>query len=175
MVGPARAQRLESAPPVVGAERYGEQVAELAVEVHGARLGVLDRADHDITQRLQALGQETQHDALARARVAADHDVATVGDTKLDAAQEGVDSGGHVEGFDGHIGAKRVEFQAIERLKLGIHDSGSSVSVGVSGLGFGQVGGRQSGGGVVGHQVSQQRRDAHVARLALRIRHVLIV
>ena len=66
MVGPASAQGLEAGPAVVGGERYGEEVAELAVEVHGAALGMLDGADEDVGQSAEALGEQAQGDALCR-------------------------------------------------------------------------------------------------------------
>ena len=53
VVGPAGAQGLEAGPAVVGGERDAEEVAELAVEVHGAALGVLDGADDDVGQSAQ--------------------------------------------------------------------------------------------------------------------------
>ncbi len=111
MIGPAGAQGFEAAPTIMGAKRDSEQVSELAVEVHSPRLGMLDGADHDVTQRLQALREQTEDDALAGAGVSADHDVATIGDAELDAAQEGVDRGRGVERFDRHVRAERVEFR----------------------------------------------------------------
>jgi hypothetical protein len=45
VIGPPSAQGLEARPSVVSRQRDGEEVAELAVEVHGATLRVLDGAD----------------------------------------------------------------------------------------------------------------------------------
>src|SRR5258708_5881657 len=45
VMGPAGTQGLETAPAVVGRERDGEEIPELAIEIHGAGLGVLDGAD----------------------------------------------------------------------------------------------------------------------------------
>ena len=129
VIGPASAQRFESAPAVVSLERNTEQVAELTIEVHGARLGVLDGADDDVAQSGEALAEQAQGDTLAGTRVAGDHDIAAISDAELDAAQEGIDGGCDVQRFDGDVGAERVELQAVEGLQLWIHSWGSSSAV----------------------------------------------
>ena len=88
-------QGFESGPAVVGGERYAEEVPELAVEVHGAALRVLDGADEDVGQGAKALGEQAQgDDALSGARVSGEHGEAAVGDAELDASDEAVDGGG---------------------------------------------------------------------------------
>jgi hypothetical protein len=108
-------------------ERDTEEISELAIEVHGARLRVLDGPDDDIAHGLETFVQEAQGDALAGAGIACDHDVAAVGDAVLDAPEECVEGGGGEEGLDGDVGAERVEFQAVEGLQLA-HGSESSSS-----------------------------------------------
>ena len=115
MVGPAGAQGLEAGPAVVGGERDAEEVSELAVEVHGAALGVLDGADEDVGQGAKALGEQAQGDALAGARIAGEHGEAAVGDAELDAPDEAVDGGRGEERLVGNVGAEGVELQAVER------------------------------------------------------------
>jgi hypothetical protein len=46
---PLLTDRLESRPAIVRRERHAEQIAELAVEVRDAALGMLDRPHHDVT------------------------------------------------------------------------------------------------------------------------------
>jgi hypothetical protein len=58
VIAPAGAQGLESGPAVVRAEGDAEHVAELAIEVAGARLRVFERRDDDIAQRFQPLVQQ---------------------------------------------------------------------------------------------------------------------
>ena len=106
MVGPAGAQGFESGPAVVGGERYAEEVPELAVEVHGAALRVLDGADEDVGQGAKALGEQAQGDALSGARVSGEHGEAAVGDAELDASDEAVDGGGVEERVVRNVGAK---------------------------------------------------------------------
>jgi hypothetical protein len=72
----------------VSGERHAEEVAELAVEVHGAALGMLDGADDDVGQGAEPLGEQAQGDALAGARVAGEHGEAAVGDAELDAPEK---------------------------------------------------------------------------------------
>ncbi len=48
MVRPSGAQCLEAGPSIVRGEGYGEEISELAVEVHRAALRMLDGADEDI-------------------------------------------------------------------------------------------------------------------------------
>src|SRR5258708_26116396 len=94
MIGPPRPKSFESGPPVVRRERDREEIAELAVEVHGAALGMLDGADHHVRQSAKALGEQAQGDALSGVGVAGEHGEAAVGDAELDAAHEAVDGGG---------------------------------------------------------------------------------
>jgi len=72
---------------------------------------MLEGSDHDVTQRLQTPREQAQDEAFPCAGISADHDVATVCDAKLDAAQKGIDSGRGVERFDRHIRAERVNFR----------------------------------------------------------------
>ena len=109
VVGPAGAQGLEAGPAVVDGERDAEEVAELAVEVDGAALGVLDGADDDVGQGAEPLGEQAQGDALSGAGVAGEHGEAAVGDAELDAAEEAVDGGRGEEGVGGDVGAEGVE------------------------------------------------------------------
>jgi hypothetical protein len=55
VLGPASAESFEAAPAVVGLERDVEELTELAVEVHGTRLRVLDSADDDVAQGVEAM------------------------------------------------------------------------------------------------------------------------
>ena len=129
VLAPAGAQGLEAGPAVVDGERDAEEVAELAVEVAGAALGVLDGADDDVGQGAEPLGEQAQDDALAGAGVAGDHGEAAVGDAELDAAEEGVDGGRDVERLGGDVGAEGVVLQAVERQKFGAsYDQSSSSS-----------------------------------------------
>ncbi len=57
MVRPSSAQCLEAGPSIVRGEGNGEEISELAVEVHRAALGMLDGADEDIGERAKALEQ----------------------------------------------------------------------------------------------------------------------
>jgi hypothetical protein len=130
VLGPARAQRLEARPAVVGEERDAEEVAELAVEVAGATLGMLDGADHDVGQGAEPRGEQAQRDALARAGIAGEHGKAAMGQTELDTTKEGVDGRRNIEGLGGHVGAERGVLQAIERQEATGHAPASSVSLG---------------------------------------------
>jgi hypothetical protein len=94
VLGPASAQGLEAAPAVVRGKRDAEEIAELAVEIHGARLRVLDGTDDEIAHGCEAGVEQAESHAFSGAWVAGDHDVAAVGDAELDAAQERVDGGG---------------------------------------------------------------------------------
>jgi hypothetical protein len=71
VIGPPGAKGHEARPSIVGGERHGEELSELAVEVHGAALGMLDGANQDVGQGAKPLGQKAQGDAFARARVSA--------------------------------------------------------------------------------------------------------
>ena len=115
VIGPASAQGLESSPAIVRGEWDREEVAELAVEVHGAALGMLDGADDDVGQRAKALGEQAQGDALSGAWISSEHGEAAVGDAELDASDEAVDGGGREERVVRNVGAKRVKLQAVER------------------------------------------------------------
>jgi hypothetical protein len=44
----------------VGGERHGEEVSELAVEVHGAALRVFDGTDEHVGQHAKTLGEQAQ-------------------------------------------------------------------------------------------------------------------
>ena len=121
MLSPSCAQGLESGPAVVRVQGKAEEVTELAIEIHGARLRVLNGADDDVGHGLQPFAEQAQGDALSGARVARDHDISAVGDAELHAAEEGVDGGGGVQGLDGDVRAKGVEFQAVQRLQFVAH------------------------------------------------------
>ena len=125
---PSGAQRLEACPSIVSGQGDGEEISQLAVEVHGAALGMLDGADEDIGQRAQALGEQTQGDALSGAGVAGEHGEAAVGDAELDATDEAVDGGGGEEGFGRNVGAERMELQSVEREQFAHESSVSSVA-----------------------------------------------
>src|SRR5262249_27632608 len=114
VLGPPRAQRLEARPAVVGRERDPEEVAELAVEVAGATLGMLDGADHHVGKRTEPRGEQAQGDALSCTGVAGKHGEATVGQADLDAPEEGVDERRDVEGLRGQVGAEGDVLQAVE-------------------------------------------------------------
>ena len=108
-------------------ERDSEEVSELAIEVHGAALRMLDGAHQDIGEGAQPLGEQTQGNALAGTGVAGQHGEATVRDAQLDASDEAIDGGGGEESFVRHVGTKGVEFQSVEREQLAHDSSGSSV------------------------------------------------
>jgi hypothetical protein len=126
VVVPASAQGLEATPAVVRLERDAEEVTELAIEIAGARLRVLDRADDDVPHRREATREEAERDALARAGITGDEDVAAIRDPEFDATEEGVDTGGGVERVDRDIRSEGIEFEAVERLQFGAHESFSS-------------------------------------------------
>jgi len=69
---PALPQGLEAAPAVVRAQRDGEAVAQLPVEVGQVALRVIERPHAHAGEFGQALGQQAQCDALAGARIAVD-------------------------------------------------------------------------------------------------------
>ncbi len=104
VIGPSHSECLEAGPPVMGGEGHGEQVAELAIEVHGATLRMLDGADQNIRQGAEALGEHAEGDAFAGAGIAGDHGESAVGDSELDAADEAVDGGGGEE----RVGRRRA-------------------------------------------------------------------
>ena len=62
--------------------------------------------------------------------------------------------GVHEQGFERQLDGEGVPLQAVEGEQFLGHAGGSS------GAGGGQIGRRQPGGGVVGHELAQQRRDA---------------
>jgi hypothetical protein len=126
VVVPASAQGLEATPAVVRLERDAEEVTELAIEIAGARLRVLDRADDDVPHRREATREEAERDALARAGITGDEDVAAIRDPEFDATEEGVDTGGGVERVDRDIRSEGIEFETVERLQFGAHESFSS-------------------------------------------------
>jgi hypothetical protein len=113
---PARPQGFEASPPIVGEQWHAEDVAEFAIEIHGSRLWMFDGADDDVAKSGEALTEQAQRHAFSRAGIACDHDIATVGDAELDTAEEGVDRGCGVQGLDGNVGAKGVEFEAVQGL-----------------------------------------------------------
>jgi hypothetical protein len=90
---------------------------------------MLNGPDQDVGQSPEALGEQSQGDALAGARVAREHGEAAVGDPDLDASGEAVDGGGGEEGIDGDIGPERVELQAVEGEQFGHESSGGMSSV----------------------------------------------
>src|SRR5208283_212275 len=110
-----RVQGLEAGPTIVGGERDGEEVSELAVEVHGAALGMLDGADEYVRQGAKALGEQAQSDAFPGPWIAGEHGESAVGDPELDAPDEAVDGGGSEERLVGNVRAERVKLQSVER------------------------------------------------------------
>ena len=50
MFGPASAQGLEAGPAIVDGQGNGKQVAQFAIEIGGATLGMLEGADQDVGQ-----------------------------------------------------------------------------------------------------------------------------
>ena len=126
VIGPAASQGFETGPAIVRGQGDGEEIAELAIEVHGAALGMLDGADEDVGQCAKPLGEQAQGDAFPRARVAGEHGETAVGDAELDAADEAVDGRGGEECLVGHVGTKGVKFQSIERKQFAHESSGES-------------------------------------------------
>ncbi len=118
---------LEAGPPVMGREGHGEQVAELAIEVHGATLRMLDGADQNIRQGAEALGEHAEGDA-AGAGIAGDHGESAVGDSRLDAADEAVDGGGGEERVGRHVGPEGMKLETVERKEFGHESSVGSSS-----------------------------------------------
>ncbi len=112
----------------MGREGHGEQVAELAIEIHGATLGMLDGADQNIGQGAEALGEHAEGDAFAGAWIAGDHGEAAVGDSELDASDEAVDGGGGEECIGRHVGTKGMKLESVERKELGHESSVGSSS-----------------------------------------------
>jgi hypothetical protein len=98
----------------VRGEGHAEEISELAVEVRGAALWMLESADEDIRERTKTLGEEAEGDALAGAGIPREEREAAVGDTELDAAKKGIDSGSWVKRVGGHVGPKRVQLESVE-------------------------------------------------------------
>ena len=90
---PFFAQDLGAGPAVVGREGHAEEFAQFAVEVGQEGLGPGEHADGDVAQRAQAVGQEAQGGALARARVADGQGKAAFADLLFDAPAEAFDGG----------------------------------------------------------------------------------
>ena len=154
---PALAQGLEAAPAVVRAQRHAEEVAQLAVEVGQVALRMVEGADGDVGQARQALGEQAQRHALAGARVAVDHGEAALADLRvLDAPAEVLELGRHVERLGRQLGREGIPLQPVQGQQFLVHAGRSWVSVDWAG----QIGRRQAGGGVLGEQLAQQRRDA---------------
>jgi len=102
-------------------KRYAEDVAELAIEIGHATLRMIDRSDDDVTKTTQPLGEQTQRDALAAARLASDHHEAPVADGEFYATAEGLHRGRHVQSLGGDLRTKRMKLQTEERKQLVIH------------------------------------------------------
>jgi hypothetical protein len=66
MLAPAGAQGLETGPAVMSAEGDAEEVAELAIEIAGPPLRMLNRADNDIGQRAQTCGEQARNRSANR-------------------------------------------------------------------------------------------------------------
>jgi hypothetical protein len=66
------------------AQRHTEELAELAIEVRDAALGVLDGPDRHVGQGGEVLSRQPEHHALAGAWIAADEDKTALGDAGLD-------------------------------------------------------------------------------------------
>jgi hypothetical protein len=115
VVPPSRAKGLEAGPAVVDGEGDGEDVTELAIEVHGAALRVLEGANDDVGQSAKALSEQAKDDALAGARVSRDHGEAAIGDAEFDAPEVAVDGGGDEECTHRDVGTKRMELESVER------------------------------------------------------------
>ena len=131
VIGPACAQGFEAAPPVVRGERHGEQISELSVEVHGAALRMLDRADEDVGELSESFGEEPQGDALPGARISSEHGEAAVGDAELCASEVAVDGWRGEERVGGDVGSEGMELESVEREELAHEEefSGSKVSL----------------------------------------------
>jgi hypothetical protein len=154
---PGLAQRLEAAPAVVRAQRHAKEIAHLAIEVGEVALRMGDRPDGEIGQPRQALGQQTQRHAFARARVAVDHREAALADQPvLDAPAEVLEARRHMDRLGGHLGREGVPLEPVEGEQFGVHARSCSAG----GSGDRQIGRRQAGGGVVGEQLGEQRRHA---------------
>lgn len=110
------------------AQRHGEQLAELAVEIREAALGVVDGADGEVRQPGEALGEQAQHHAFAGARFAVDHRKAAFADLRLlDAPQEVLHARGDIEGLDRQLRGEGVPFQPVEGEQSRIHRVSSGV------------------------------------------------
>ena len=55
---------------------------------------MLDGADQDVGQNAKMLGEQSQGDAFAGARIAGKHAEAAIGDAELDTSNDAVDRGG---------------------------------------------------------------------------------
>jgi hypothetical protein len=129
---PGLAQRLEAAPAVVRAQRHAKEIAHLAIEVGEVALRMGDRPDGEIGQPRQALGQQTQRHAFARARVAVDHREAALADQPLlDAPAEVLEARRHMDRLGGHLGREGVPLEPVEGEQFGVH--ARSCSAGGSG------------------------------------------
>ena len=135
------------------AQRHGKDVAHFAVEIRQVALRMIDRADRDVGQSRETLGQQAQGDALAGARIAVDHREAAFADLGvLDAPAEVLDPRRHIDRLGRQFGREGIPLQPVQGEQFLVHAGSLS--------GGGQIRRRQAGGGVVGEQLAQQRRDA---------------
>ena len=105
----------------MGLERYGKDVAELAIEVRQIALWVSDRADHQIGDAHEALMEQAQRDALAATGVAMHHgEAAFAGHTVLNAPAEVIELGWHEHGLDGDVLGEGVELQTVQGQQVGL-------------------------------------------------------
>ena len=76
VLGPALPQSLKAVESIVVLGGDAEEVADLAIEIGDPALGMIDGADGDVGLLAEAVGEQTQSDALSGAGVADKKDVA---------------------------------------------------------------------------------------------------
>jgi hypothetical protein len=85
---PRVAERLEAAPAVARRERHAEEVAELAIEVGHAALGMFEDADYDVAERGEPLRDQAEGGGLAGARISGEEREAAFAHQVLEAPAE---------------------------------------------------------------------------------------
>jgi hypothetical protein len=122
---PRVAQGLEAAPAIARGERHAEQVAELAIEVGDAALRMLDDADHDVAERGEPRGDDTQGGGLADTGVAADEGEAALAHQVFQPPAEVLEPGRDDKRFRRDLGRERIPLEPVELQERTIHQASS--------------------------------------------------
>ncbi len=140
---PGLAQDLEAGPAVVGSQGNAEDVAHLAVEIGQVALWMMDGRHGQVAHARQAIREQAQRHALARAGVAMDHGKAALADLGvLDAPAEVLHARGHVDGLGGQLLGEGIPFDPVQGEQFVVHGLLSC-----SGLGDAKANGMLGGDG----------------------------